>query len=133
MRGAYIMILLDLFFIKLQAQNFEWVKREGLFAYDYGYGISTDLVGNIYITGKYEMNANFSDSILNSYGNHDIYVAKYSSSGSLIWTRTAGGIYGDYSHALACDGTNHVYVAGEIEGFDTQPGKFKAPELLLNF
>lgn len=131
MKSAFILILLDLFFIKLPAQNFEWVKKEGLFAYDYGYGISTDIVGNIYITGKYEMNANFSDSILNSYGNHDIYVAKYSSSGALIWTRTAGGVYGDYSHGLACDGSNHIYVAGEIEGFNTQIN-FEGSPIILN-
>ncbi|MCE9539934.1 MAG: Ig-like domain-containing protein [Bacteroidetes bacterium] len=120
MKKVCVLILLNLFFFKLQAQNFDWVKEEGLYAYDYGYGISTDIVGNIYISGKYEMNANFSDSILTSYGNHDIYLAKYNSTGALIWTRTAGGIYGDYAHALACDGLSYVYVAGEIEGFETQ-------------
>lgn len=119
MKKINLLILLNLFFIQLQAQNFEWAKKEGLFAYDYGYGIATDIVGNIYITGKYEMNANFSENILPFYGNHDIYVAKYSSTGVLIWTRTAGGIYGDYAHALACDRMNYVYVAGEIEGFET--------------
>lgn len=131
MKKINLLILLNLFFFQLQAQNFEWAKKEGLYAYDYGYGISTDIVGNIYVTGKYEMNANFSDSILNSYGNHDIYIAKYSSTGALIWTRTAGGIYGDYAHALACDGSNFVYIAGEIEGFNT-PITFEGSPVIIN-
>ncbi|MES2285344.1 MAG: T9SS type A sorting domain-containing protein [Bacteroidota bacterium] len=130
MKRLFVLILLNLFFFQLQAQNFDWAKEEGLFAYDYGYGISTDIVGNVYISGKYEMNANFSDSILTAYGNHDIYVAKYSSTGALIWTRTAGGVYGDYAHALACDKLNYVYVAGEIEGFET-PINFEGSAITL--
>ncbi|MES2140880.1 MAG: T9SS type A sorting domain-containing protein [Bacteroidota bacterium] len=131
MKKVSVFILLNLFFFKLQAQNFDWAKEEGLFAYDYGYGISTDIVGNIYISGKYEMDANFSDTILTSYGNHDIYLAKYNSTGELIWARTAGGIYGDYAHALACDRLNYVYVAGEIEGFET-PINFQGSAITLN-
>ena len=118
MKKIYILIIINLFCIRLQAQNFEWAKREGQGAYDYGKGIATDNSGNVYVAGKYELNANFSGTILPCQGNHDIYVAKYSSSGSLTWIRTAGGVNGDYAHALACDGA-YVYVAGEIEGFGT--------------
>ncbi len=102
----------------LHAQNYEWAKREGQGAYDYGYGIANDKSGNIYLAGKYEMNAKFSGVTLPCQGNHDIYVAKYSPSGSLTWIRTAGGVSGDYAHALACDG-NYVYITGEIEGTGT--------------
>jgi hypothetical protein len=52
-------------------------------------------------------------------------VAKYSSTGALTWIHTAGGNLGDYGHAISCDGTNYVYVAGEIEGVNnliTFPG-----------
>ncbi len=57
-------MLFNIIFIRLQSQNFEWAKREGNSAYDYGYGITTDSIGNIYVAGKYEMNANFSDTII---------------------------------------------------------------------
>lgn len=118
MKKIQLLLALNLSFICLQAQNFEWTKREGLWEYDYGYGIDTDNSGNVYISGKYEMNANFSGTIIPQQGNHDIYVAKYNSAGALIWVRTAGGSDGDYARALACDG-NYVYVAGEIEGYQT--------------
>jgi len=118
MKKIYIVIIINILFIKLQAQNFEWAKREGSWAYDYGYGIAADPSGNIYVAGKYEMNANFSGTILPSYGNHDIYVAQYSSTGTLNWIKTAGGINGDYAESLFCDGTS-IYIAGEIEGYGT--------------
>lgn len=99
----------------LGAQGFQWAKRAGLWAYDYGYGITTDNSGNVYIAGKYEMKANFSGTVVPCQGNHDIYVAKYTPSGALAWVRTAGGYTGDYATCIATDGS-YVYIAGEIEG-----------------
>jgi len=115
MKKLCIMGLLSLMFGSLTSQTFNWAKREGLWAYDYGYGISTDPNGNVYLAGKFEMNAKFSGVTLPCQGNHDIYVAKYNSSGGLIWVRSAGGYSGDYAHALASD-NSFVYIAGEIEG-----------------
>jgi len=110
-----ILLILNLTCINLMAQNFQWAKKEGLWAYDYGYGIVTDQTGNVYIAGKYEKNAKFSGTTLPCEGNHDIYVAKYSPSGALIWIRTAGGYTGDYAWNITRDG-NYLYVVGEIQG-----------------
>jgi hypothetical protein len=116
MKKIYLVVLLNSLFINLSAQNFDWAIREGKYAYDYGYGIITDNTGNVYVAGKYEENAIFSGTTVTCAGNHDAYLAKYTSSGSLVWIRTAGGILGDYAHAIASDRTNYVYMAGEIEG-----------------
>lgn len=128
MKKIYLLILLGLGFSNMRSQTFSWAKDEGLYAYDYGLGITTDNSGNVYVAGKYEQNANFSGTILPCTGvpdcNHNIYVAKYSSTGSLTWIKTAGGNLGDYAHAISCDG-NNLFVAGEIEGFNnliTFPG-----------
>ncbi|MGZ4090511.1 MAG: T9SS type A sorting domain-containing protein [Bacteroidia bacterium] len=115
MKKLYIGMLLSLGLIALNAQTFNWAKREGLWAYDYGYGIANDAAGNVYLAGKYEMNAIFSGVTLPNQGNHDIYVAKYSPAGALTWIRTAGGYSGDYAHTLSCD-NSYVYIGGEIEG-----------------
>src|ERR1051326_1602284 len=116
MRKVYLGMLLNVLFINLHAQTFDWAKREGLWAYDYGYGITNDNAGNVYVAGKYEENANFSNTILPCQGNHDIFLVKYDAGGSLQWVTTAGGSLGDYAEGVSCDGSNYVYIAGEIEG-----------------
>jgi hypothetical protein len=119
MKKIYLGMMLIVFVCHLNAQNFTWSKIEGLYAYDYGYGIGTDNSGNVYLAGKYEENANFSGTILPCQGNHDIYLAQYSASGNLNWIRTGGGTNGDYARSLACNKTDRVYIAGEIEGSPT--------------
>lgn len=119
MKKAYLFLLVNiLVFTKNDAQTFEWAKKGGLWAYDYGYGVSTDNAGNVYVAGKFELNADFRGQTLPCAGNHDIYVAQYSSSGTLNWIQTGGGTLGDYAHALTCDGSA-VYICGEIEGSGT--------------
>ncbi|MBC7695329.1 MAG: T9SS type A sorting domain-containing protein [Burkholderiales bacterium] len=120
MKKNYLLILLSLAFNNFKSQTFGWAKDEGLWAYDYGMGIANDNAGNVYVAGKYEMAANFSGTTLPCTGipdcNHDLFLAKYNSNGSLTWVKTCGGSLGDYAHCLACDGSNFLYVAGEIEG-----------------
>lgn len=126
MKKVYLFTILSLFVASSQAQIFQWAKAEGLWAYDYGYGTGVDNAGNLYVSGKYEDNAIFSGTTLTNHStNHDMYVAKYNTSGGLMWIRTGGGSLGDYSHAMHCDGTSAVYSAGEIEGLNaliTFPG-----------
>src|ERR1700741_2633601 len=115
MKRFYLLVLLNVFILNIYSQTFDWAKREGLYAYDYGYGIVSDNAGNVYVAGKYEQNADFSGTILPCAGNHDIYLAKYDAVGALVWITTAGGTLGDYAHALSTDGT-YLYLAGEVEG-----------------
>lgn len=117
MKKIYILIVLNGLVINFFAQNFSWAKREGLWAYDYGYGVVNDNAGNVYVAGKYEQAAIFSGSTLTNAGNHDMFLAKYSSSGVIDWVRTAGGNLGDYAHALAIDDSNNLIAVGEMEGY----------------
>jgi hypothetical protein len=120
MKKTYLLILLSIAYINLKSQTFGWAKGEGLWAYDYGMGIVNDNAGNVYVAGKYEMAANFSGTTLPCNGvpdcNHDLFLAKYTPAGALTWIRTCGGSLGDYAHDLDCDGSNYLYVSGEIEG-----------------
>lgn len=110
-----ITFFFNFFSLTTFAQYFEWAKRAGWYAFDLGYGTCTDNAGNVYIAGKYEMNASFGNTRVGCKGNHDIYVAKYSPSGAFLWVRTAGGTIGDYAHAVTCDGAGNVYLTGEFE------------------
>jgi hypothetical protein len=117
MKKTYLcLVMFNFLLISLSSQTFDWAKAEGLWAYDYGYGITNDNNGNVYVAGKYEENAIFSGTTISCRGNHDIYVAKYSAAGDLTWITTAGGVLGDYATSIACD-NQFLYVAGEIEGY----------------
>ncbi len=105
-----------LLFINAWSQTFDWAKAEGLWAYDYGYGVTTDNSGNVYMTGKYELDSKFGDTTVGCIGNHDIFVTKYNSQGDLEWATTAGGVLGDYGTCITTD-NNFLYVGGEIEGY----------------
>jgi hypothetical protein len=115
LKKSFLLILSFFLCQALPAQTFQWAKRAGLWAFDLGFGIGCDNAGNVYISGKYEMNANFGGSVVTCAGNHDIYTAKYGPAGDFKWVRTAGGPNGDYSHAMAVDGAGNSYVTGEIE------------------
>lgn len=117
MKKIYTLVLILSLAASAYAQDFMWAKNAGLWAYDYGYGVGTDAAGNVYVAGKYEENAVFDqNTTVTCAGNHDIYVAKYSSVGALQWVRTGGGPDGDYARAIAVDAAGNVYVTGEIEG-----------------
>lgn len=115
MKKICFLIVSNLICICLHAQNFQWAKRAGLYAFDAGYGVGTDNAGNVYIAGRFEMNANFGGTYVKCVGGHDIYIAKYSSSGAFKWVRTAGSTSGDYAWAMAVDGAGNSYITGEME------------------
>jgi len=102
--------------INSNGQGYEWARKSGLWAYDYAFGVGADAAGNVYITGKYEMDAEFEGgSTVTCEGNHDIYLAKYNATGTFQWVKTAGSVFGDYAHALSVDADGNCYITGEFE------------------
>lgn len=114
MKKIFTLLVLFSLFVDVKAQGFMWAKRAGLWAYDYGYGVAADATGNVYVAGKYEMEAQFDGTTVTYAGNHDAYLAKYSAGGDLVWVRTGGGQGGDYARAVTTDAAGYIYVAGEV-------------------
>jgi hypothetical protein len=89
-------VLLFLNSLPAGAQTFLWnrtVKSEG---FDEAYDLATDPAGNVYVAGMIEYESDFGNGlIIESRGVHDIFIAKYDSTGNLIWARSAGGRDGD--------------------------------------
>lgn len=78
------------------------------------YDVITDKTGNIYITGEFHSSA--FDYEIYSNGDSDIFIAKYSPDGTLLWAKNAGGSDYDYGCGIALDGTGNVYVVGFFNG-----------------
>lgn len=97
--------------------HFLWVRHLGGSLVDRGYGVVADKDGNAYVTGHYQStDAMVDGKALPNAGDYDVFVAKYSSTGDLLWVRTAGGKGYDYGHGIALDSQGDVIVTGAVSG-----------------
>lgn len=72
---------------------------------DRGTEIAADLSGNVIVAGKSWNGSNY-----------DLFVQKYSSTGSLLWNHTYDGGFGDEEpHDMTLDQFNNIYVVGQTE------------------
>ncbi|MCO6459754.1 MAG: hypothetical protein J5I93_31060, partial [Pirellulaceae bacterium] len=90
---------------------------------DHGRAVVTDIDGNFYLTGSFLDTTDFDPGPgtfnLTSNSETDVFVAKYTAGGALIWARSFqgnlnpdDGPVGDQGRGLAIDGTGNVYVSG---------------------
>jgi hypothetical protein len=105
----------------VEAQELEWAKQAGGSGWAVGYGIAVDGSGDSYVTGGFSGSATFgageaNETTLNSSGGEYewIFVAKYNSSGDLLWAKQASG-WG-WGYGIAVDGSGDSYVTGGFYG-----------------
>ncbi|HKR05702.1 MAG TPA: T9SS type A sorting domain-containing protein [Bacteroidia bacterium] len=85
-------------------------------------GLGLDANNNIYLTGFYAGVADFGNSVTLSSvihptlltGSIDIFIAKYSNSGTCQWARTAGSYATEYSFGIAVKSNGTAYITGFI-------------------
>lgn len=108
----------DFFLTKLSPEGkFLWVRSLGGSLVDRGYGVATDPAGNAYVTGHYQStDAQANGQTLPNSGDYDIFIAKYDTSGALIWLKTAGGKGYDYGHGIVVDSKGDIVITGAIVG-----------------
>ncbi|MCS7027873.1 MAG: SBBP repeat-containing protein [Bacteroidia bacterium] len=86
-----------------------------------------DASGNIYVTGIFtgtvDMDPGPALVPLIPVGMTDIFVAKYSPAGSLIWAKQIGGPGQETGYSIVLDNTGNIYVTGVFENtVDFDPG-----------
>jgi hypothetical protein len=89
-----------------------WAKGAGGGTNDEAYSVGTDAAENIYVAGYFTQPATFSTVKLTSAGQTDMFLAKYDSSGDLLWAKRAGGNGDDRAVALKTDALGNSYVTG---------------------
>ena len=107
--------------------SFLWKKTYGGTGEDFGYDISSDLDGNLYVTGEFSNTVDFdpSSTTLNksSNGGFDIFISKMDSAGNLIWSKTFGGTSDDRGMIVKTTKKNEVLITGYYKGtVDFDPG-----------
>ena len=86
--------------------------------------IATDARGNSYVSGSFRGTTTFgagqdNETVLNSAGDEDVFVAKYAPNGTLLWAKSAGGSQSDAETGIATNARGNSYVIGSSKGTAT--------------
>ena len=116
---SFILFQAFLFLLSYQvkSQTFNWAKS--ILGDAGGYCISLDANGNSYLTGAFAGTTSFGTLQLTSYGNKDIFIAKYDPSGNCLWVKNAGGKGDDYGLGISADALENRYITGFFTGTAT--------------
>jgi len=116
----------------LNAQNlkYEWAHGFGGSAFEAGYDLHLDDMGNIYITGIFQSTVDFDPGpgtvdVVSS--NYDAFILKLNPAGEFAWVKTIGPGPGQaiFAKAITTDASGNVYAIGSFDGsadFDPGPG-----------
>lgn len=119
----------DIFVAKLDPSgNHIWSQRFGDATDQYGYNVAADGSGNVLVSGYYWGDVDFGGGTLTSAGDYDVFVAKFDSTGTHIWSKRFGDASQQAGYGLAVDGVGNVLLAGYIFGtVDFGGGTLTAP------
>ncbi len=79
--------------------------------------LAQDAVGNTYATGYFKGTMTIGSTILTSDGtNEDLYVAKMTPEGALVWANRFGGAAGDFGYGIDVGSDGSIYVTGKFGG-----------------
>lgn len=112
--------LTDVFVSKVsQAGVTLWSVKAGGTQSDRGLGIAVDGSGNVIVCGFFTGTINFGGGVsLTANGSsQDAFVAKFNSSGAIIWARSGGSTgNSDRANAVATDGNGNIFITGQFTG-----------------
>jgi hypothetical protein len=104
--------------------NVIWAKSAFGSSNDDGYCITTDINNNVYVSGSFESPTITFDNItlINAGGScppfnscTDIFLAKYDSSGTVLWANSYGSIKDDVGYGIANDAAGDIYLTGSFK------------------
>ncbi|HYV54141.1 MAG TPA: T9SS type A sorting domain-containing protein [Chitinophagaceae bacterium] len=104
----------DLYIAKLDPSgNVLWAKSAGGSGSEYGYNLTLDLTGNLYLTGMFSSpNLAFDNDTLFCTGNLDAFLVKYDSLGNIIWAKSSTGSENEIGYCILADPLGDVYLSG---------------------
>lgn len=99
---------------------YEWVKRFNGPLSDKGAKIVLASNNDLILTGTFYNSITFGSTTLTaSGGSKDIFLARLSNSGDVIWARREGGGMGENVYGLALDQNDNIILTGQFEGTST--------------
>jgi hypothetical protein len=116
----------DIFVEALSAAgDHRWVRRYGAESTDWGRGIATDPLGNVFFTGYFQGSVDFGGGLLSGGTGTDFFLVSLNPSGTHRWSRRLGGsarAFGSAAgQALTSDAVGNLYAAGLFAGVVETP------------
>lgn len=120
---------IDAFVTKLNASGTDVIYSTFLGGFDLerGSAITTDAIGNCYVTGR-SNSGNFPTrrALRPPRGVDDVFITRFNRDGSLVFSTLLGGNANDYGFGIAADANSNTYVTGRATpGFFTTTGAFQ--------
>lgn len=98
-----------------QTPTIDWAKSAGGKANDYGNFICSDVNSNIFVCGEFSSDTmTFGNVQLYNSGSYDVYIAKYDSSGNVLWAKSFGKEGDDFASYICTDLQGNSYLAGSF-------------------
>lgn len=90
------------------AGNLVWDRLLDSYHNDYGLGVSVDPSGNVYLAGETQ-----GDLGRPTTGSVDFFVSRFTSGGTLQWTRQSDSFADEGAFSIAADGLGNVFFGGQ--------------------
>jgi hypothetical protein len=105
----------DVFLVKYASSGaYVWSKRFGGSGFDLGGPVAVDGSGNVIVAGTFDGTIDFGGGPLTTAGGRDIFVAKFSATGTYLWAKRFGGTSDDWVRGIAVDGAGNVVLTGQF-------------------
>ena len=101
-----------------QAQTAQWIQQAGTGGISNG--VSHDAAQNCYATGMVSNPALFDNITIPCFVS-DVFLAKYSPAGAVLWAKVNGGELLDQGNEIATDASGNSYIAGYIQTNSLHP------------
>jgi hypothetical protein len=107
----------DLFVARLDgAGAVNWATKIGGSGIEDGGALALINNTDLLVTGTFTNDLNVGAFTLNSFGNADIFIAKYDNAGNVVWATQAGGTNTDIPCAIKANSATDFYITGNFRG-----------------
>ena len=108
----------DIFIVKYNSEGTVlWAKSTSVNYNFKSTSVSADFSGNVYVIGSFNSSTlTFGTTILTNVnvGFVDFFIVKFSSDGTVLWAKSAGGIRDDIGKSVSTDASGNIYVTGSF-------------------
>jgi hypothetical protein len=89
-----------------------FVKAYGDATAQSGVAVNVDKAGNVLLAGAFQGTMNLGAMTLTSAGAYDVFIAKFSPAGELLWAKSFGDASNQQAQGIAADANGNVFVTG---------------------